>query len=547
MRNPPARRRSIASRSELGLSTENAEQQQPEVQHSQEVHRRRLQTDMVRGSLWTAVASLTTLPVTLLVNVVVARSLGADGLGRLGTFVAGYALVSALVNMGWSEATVQWLAAARARGKRADEVGLVRSCTGYHCLVEGPLLAVITLLVLWQSGPVPAVIAAAAIWLTQALGTSTVIMTATARNAFSARLALVINMAGLAATASVASTTHLPAGTWAAQVTVAAFAPLYAFVRLDPWLRRAMLRPRLTLRAPHGFFVYAVSACASGLVATLVWGRSELFVLRAHGLVAAAGVFVIITGLAGQITVPMDSLMGPLTPTAAGLVASEPSLARDAMRRALRVSALLGALTASVAVPATFLLLVPLYGKSFGTGRSALLALVLVSCLQSVAGPLTSFAFAMRSAPTVLRNNVVCLLVDAALAIGLVPLIGLWGAVLASVTSQTLNLILLARVVQVRMDVSLGNLAVCSRVFLPGAMSGSLAVSICALVPVPLPGQLALVVLGPAVLVMCLYCVPALRLTAGDGSAIVKSLPRWLGRAAARLMSRLYLVESIAR
>lgn len=538
---------------------DNSDPEEPDVKYGPEqpvdaaateefrvAHGRRLQKDMVKGSLWTAVQALVGLPMAFFVNLVVARSLGPDGLGRLATFVAGYALVGRLLNLGWGEATVQWLATARAEGRQDAEVEIVRDCAGYHTFFEGPILGTLTFLALWSSSVTSAVVAAAAVWLTQAAGTSTVIMTATARNAFAAKLALIVNTATQIATLSVVTTSALPAAIWAAQLAVAATAPVFALLRLEPWLRRAVLRPRLPRKPPHGFLLYAVSACASGLVSTLVYGRSELFVLRADGLVGAAGIFVIITGLASQITIPMDALMGPLTPTAVGLLAASPARAADALSRSLRVSALLGAMTASAAVPLTFVLLAPAYGDAYSEGRFGLVVLVLVSCLQSVAGPLGSFAFATRSAAAVLRTNLVCLVLDAAVAFTVIPVLGIWGAVLANATSQGLSLFLLARIVRTKMSFGGRLVMASSKVFPVGALVGGLDVGVCSILPPDLIWQIALAAGGPLLLILCLRHWEALRLTSGDAHAIANGLPARLGALGMSAMSRLSLVRPSA-
>lgn len=512
-----------------------------------DAHRRRLQGDLVRGSLWTAVTAVVGLPLTLIVNLVLARSLGADGLGQLGTLIAAYALVSLAVNLGWSDATVQWLAAARARGDRAIEVELVRSCVGYHCFIEGPVLAALTVAVLWRHGLGTALVAAGAILVIQAMGTSTVILTATARNALAARVALVVTMAGQVTTMSVATTTHDPFKTWSAQMVLATLGPAVAFIRLEPALRKAMLRPRFPPRAPSGFLGFALSACASGLVGSLVWGRSELFVLSGLGMAEEAGIFVVVTGLAAQITVPMDSLMGPLMPTAAGLVAAAPGLAVAALTRALRVSAMLGAFTVSGAAPLAVVVMVPLYGDDFADGQVVLAVLVAVSCLQSVSGPMLAFAFATRSAPALLRANLICLMVDAALALSLIPLVGLWGAVAASAVAQILSLVLLTRISRRSLGVSTRELVRSTRTFYIGAALGTAAALVCALPGLSVLARILLVGLGPVALMMVLRWRPVLRLTADDAASILRGMPDRLSHVAEPLMRHLQMIEADRR
>ena len=170
-----------------------------------------------------------------------------------------------------------------------------------------------------------------------------------------------------------------------------------------------------------------------------MYGRSEIFVLEAHRLKVAAGIFALATALAGQITVPMDSVMGPLLPTAAGLLAEAPARATEAAARTLRVTSVLASFTMAAAVPLVCVAIPLLYGSKYDQARVPFLVLGLVSCLGSVTVPLTMFILATRNAGSMLRVNLICLAVDAALAIGLVPLFGLWGAVTANAAAQLLS------------------------------------------------------------------------------------------------------------
>lgn len=502
---------------------------------------------MVRGSLWTAVVTILALPMTFVASVVVARSLSPEGLGRFATYVAVFAIVGAISNLGWSEATMQWLASATARGERPQSIALIRRCAGYHVVVAGPITALAAFLLLLPSGATVAVAAFVIVWVMFVLGTSTVILTATARNATAAQIALVATTATQLAVLSAALATESPSTTWVVQLGALCLGPAMAVVALAGWQRRALLRPKLSFRQPQGFFAYATSACAAGLVASIVFGRSEIFVLQANDLLAAAGVFTVVTGLASQITAPIDSLLAPLAPIAAGVVAVDGELARRSFARALRVSAFLGAAAACVIVPVGVMIIVPLYGDAFAAAPAPFLVLALVSCMQSVLGPVTAFAFATRSAPQILRVNLICLGADIALTVGLVPILGLWGAVIGNASAQITSLLLMSLVVSRRLDVPMKGLLRDAGVFGVGLVLGAAGGAAC------LAGEGAdlfwapvLALVGATAFVLVLRCIPHFKLREEDMAVIARGSSAAVVGRGIRLLRRAGIVRGPA-
>jgi O-antigen/teichoic acid export membrane protein len=484
----------------------------------------KVRRDLIRGSLWTVIATLINSPIGLAASVVVARSLGTRGLGRFGTYTAIFAVILAVTNLGWSEATMQWLASATARDDEEERFELIRRCTGFHIFVAGPVAAACTALLLRGSGPAAAAIGAVTVWLIQGFGTSTVVNTASARNAIAAQISLVAGSATQVALITAAVATHRAGTTWVVQLMFLLLGPLLAVMTLDPDERRAMRRPKLVLRAPNGFWTYAASACVGGLVATLVYGRSEVIVLRANHLLVAAGIFTVITGLAGQMTGALDSVLAPLTPIAAGLMAIDRSRAVRVFERSLRITSVLGAVATCVLVPAGILAVRLLYGSAFAGAAGPFAILALVSSLQTALGPLAAFAFATRSAAQVLRINIACLAVDATVAFSCVPLFGLWGAVIANAAAGGLSIVWMMRLVSARLDIGVREIVVPLRLFLVGLGFGLVE----SLVSVPLHGVKVLGIVGIVAVSLVLLRLllarfPSLGLTDDDAEIIVKA------------------------
>ena len=499
--------------------------------------------DMVRGSLWTLVANVTGVPLGFLVNLVVARALEPSGLGALATYAALASVAVTVINLGISQSTVQWIAEMRSRDIETERVHLIRNCVGYHAFVEGPAVAVILVFILRAANPWILVTGVLAILATQALGTSSVVLTATARNAAAAKLSMIAGLALQAATIVVALLTRSASTTYTAQLVAGVLGPALCLLVLRTEERRAFLHPLLFSRLPRGFLRYGLSACGASLVGTLVYGRSEIFVLQAHGLRVASGLFALATGLAGQITVPMDSAMGPLLPTAAGFLAAAPARTTEAAARALRVTSVLASLTLAAAVPFVFVAIPLLFGAKYEQARGPFVVLGIVSCLGSVAVPLSMFIFATRNAGSMLRINLACLAVDAALAIGLVPVLGLWGAVTANASAQLLSFGLLSFVAVKRVGIAADSaVEACLPLTLGFAAS---ALSLAAAEVVGLSGIGALVIsplIGTVAIALGLRFLPSLRISAAEGALVESSLHprlRLIFRALASALSLL--------
>ncbi|MGY1779778.1 lipopolysaccharide biosynthesis protein [Geodermatophilus sp. SYSU D01036] len=476
-------------------------------------------------------------------SIVVVHSLGPTEYARFAVYVAVFAVVLPALNGGISEATMQWLASMHATGDRSGVTELVRRCAGYHLLVQGPITALVTWFLLRDAALPFLFVAVGSNVAYAAVETSSVVLMGTARNALVARFGLVMNLASSVAVAGTATTQHTATATWAVQVAATTIGPLLAFLALPSHMRRAVLTPLLPWRFPVGFRTYAVSAYLSGLVGILVFGRSEIFVLELQDAVLPVALYAVATTVAGKITVLVDSVMGPIAPASAALVASAPHLAERALARALRTSALLGGASAALILPSATILLGPLFGETYEAAEGAFIALGLVSCVQSVASPLNAFAFATRSAPGILRINIICLAVDAALAFSLIPSFGLTGAVIANCGAQMLSLALTARLVARRTDSSLRMVARSSLPFVSGPIAAAVALAAGLSIPSPIGGVLVALAAGSTVLLLFLMTRPALRLEDEDAQAIETALPAVLRKVFSRMSTRLPLVR----
>ncbi len=175
-------------------------------------------------------------------------------------------------------------------------------------------------------------------------------------------------------------------------------------------------------------------------MSTLVFSRSEVVILEALGEHQALAVFALAFGLAQRITTPVDALLGPLIPALSALAVTHPDRLRAGFARALRFSMTGAALLGAVAVVGTVLAAPILFGPEYGGTGAAFAALAGVSLLQSVAQPYIAVAHALGRLAGLVRANLWALGVDLAVAIALIPWLGLWGAVAANAAGGLLAL-----------------------------------------------------------------------------------------------------------
>jgi O-antigen/teichoic acid export membrane protein len=482
--------------------------------------------DIIRGSFWTLVMAVVGVPASFAVNLLLARTLGPAGLGTFSTYIALAAVLSTVLNLGVAQATVQHLVERQSHEDVRRRNDLVRNCVGFHALIEGPVLAATIAVLLRRAEPLIWVGGSAAILITQILGTAAVLLTATLRNARAAQLALISNLVTQASVVAIAIMTRSPTDTFAVQLGGGGFAALICYLAIESDDRRLFYRPILFRRLPPGFFSFAVSACGSSLVAMLVYGRSEIFVLEATHRRVSAGLFALATGLASQITIPMDSVMGPLAPNAAALLSQSPDRAPETAERTVRLTSLLGAFTMCAAIPFVFTGVVTIFGFSFRDARVPFLLLGAISCAQSVQAPLSTLIYASRDPASVLRINVLCMAFDAALALTLIPVIGLWGAVIANAAAQAGSLTLLTRAAVRRFGISTSAIAAAGAPAMAGVVAGGAGVLVSLLAqPNPAIAFLAGPLTGLSGLVLALRASPTLRMSDSDATLIVQMAP----------------------
>ncbi len=389
---------------------------------------------------WTAVQGTVVLPLSFVVNILVARTLGPHGYGTLATYMAAYGLIVIVLNAGISDATIQWGASAFARGERAELITLARRCAGFHIMVEAPLAALAALVLLHGQSASTQAVGAAAVGITMVVGTTLVVLTAVSRTAPLAKVNLVVGVATQLAVVTAAVRSHSAGPTWVARLAVAAAIPLAAWALAPKDIRVATVKPLMPWHWPTGFVRLSSQTLIAGVAGGLVFSRCEIFILDAYGMAAGAGLYALAAGLAVQITSPVDAMLGPLTPAAASLVAASRDRVPGAVLRGIRLSGLATAPIVAAALPTIAILAPVIYGPKFEMSGDLFVSLGVVSCLQSVLHPMTAFLTAWRRPLLLLAVSCAALGVDLGFTVALIPSWGPTAAVVGNTAGQVISL-----------------------------------------------------------------------------------------------------------
>jgi O-antigen/teichoic acid export membrane protein len=441
-----------------------------------------LQRRAISGSTWTALHAFVSLPVAFVANAIVARTLGVSNYGHLAFLTAALALAYAFANFGVSNAVIQKGSRAEARGHRVEADDLLRRSVGFHTLIELPILAAVAL-VLTRNDPVwEAAALTAAVVLSCVLSGAALSITIENRTAAAARLAMVVNLALQGASVLAALLTASASAVWVVRTLVPTLGLGLTLWLLEPRRRTATLRPRLPSMLGAAFWRYSLLSWASGLVALLVYSRSEIFLLQVFNRTEALGLFALAFGLSQVITAPADAMLHALLPAIAGVLSAWPERALQAFERATRVSALVcGALAAAV-VPTLVFAVPVIYGPGFMASAWLFVPLALVSAFQSVNNPVVAFANARQRGGLMLKANAAGLIVDVAIAVALIPPFGAWGAVAANLAGQLVGLSVLVKTEPLAMGRGLAGTLLLYRPFVFGAVIGGVALGVGALV-----------------------------------------------------------------
>ena len=295
----------------------------------------------------------------------------------------------------------------------------------------------------------------------------------------------------------------------------------------------AIARPDTISRVNH---TASGEPTRSTTATTAAWVTSEA--ISAILAPAAVGIFALAFGLSSHVFAPAQAFLGPLIPAISGLREVDSGAVPAAFRKVMRVgSTVVGLLSAGVIAPLAAL--VPsLYGAEFSQAAPVVVALGISAGLVTCFNPVYAFVTSRLSGGSILKANIVALVLDLALAFALIPFIGVWGAVIANAAGALTTLTILLRLELRQLGLRVRDLLGDTLPVYVGAVVAAVAFFASEGLEVPaLARAIALGVLGTAAY---LGVVRLLRsgLTPTDAEVLSRGLPRFV-RPVGGLMVRL--------
>jgi O-antigen/teichoic acid export membrane protein len=495
-----------------------------------------LQHRAARGAMWTSLATLVTVPIAFLSNLVVTRRLGPANYGELALLALVLAWATAISHAGVGNSVIRWGAVAAAKGNDAGVKFMLEVSLAWHLFVQAPLLTIVVLALGWGHGPFVLAGLVVGVVAPCALGGAALAISIENRTAAGAKVALATVLGIQGAPALAALFTRDPFAVWAASLFGSAlFLPfnLFALPR-KRW--RDTLRIRFPRALPAGFWTYSLFTAAAALIRTIIGTDSEIYVLKLHHLILDVGYFALAFGIAAQVTAPVDGFLGPLLPAAVGLLAAAPQRAAQGFLRALRLSTVLAGLTMAALVPVLAYLIPVFYGPRFQHAAKLFVPLGIASCAVSMLNVVTAFVFARGRGRLIFVVTVVVLAVDGGLAFALVPVIGVWGAVIANIAATVVPVIVWLSYELSALSLTWRTTASVGTAWVVSALACAAALGIGHVMPgSALPKAISAGTVGTAAFILGLR-VSRSGLHAEDTAVVLRLLPNWLARMLAPIV-----------
>lgn len=395
--------------------------------------RRAVGEGLISGTAWTAIHVIVSVPIAFLVNVLVARSLGVVGYGRLAILTMVLAVATAAASSGVGAALMQFVTTAAESGRRREVSRLVSGAQGYNLLLAAPVVAIVVAVVVDVPWPFLVLAVVFGIFGPALLQVGPVLLASAHRSDRAAQLAMVSN-AFIQLAVVVTVLIHPSAGSvWAARVAATGTLMVLPFLALSRSLRRAALRPAPPWSLPRPFWVFAVPTGVATLLSQLATDRVQVFFLEWLGDSVSVGLFALAFGLAIHILAPVQAAVGPLLPAFAALRERGADRARDGLLRVTHVAAVVTGSVLSLGVPILAGLIPWIYGDEYVASSDYF---VLMACAAGVvvvgSGSFASLMARLRGA-SYLYINAAALAVMAGMALATIPGWGAWGAVASMV------------------------------------------------------------------------------------------------------------------
>ncbi len=408
------------------------------------IGRGEIQSRAASGIAWTMIHAVATIPLAFVANLIIARTLQSEGYGELAFLTTVMTIASAVVQFGVSDAVMQYGAAAHARRDARSVRFLLSASQGFRFLVTIPVL-VAAVVVIGRDAPGWLLVVAITfgVVIPNAVGGSGIALSIENKTGPMARIALLGNVATQVFAVLAVLVAQSADAVWATRLAAACIPFVLYLLPLSASYRWSVVRPVFPRGFPRGFWRFALPAWGSALIGLLVTMRTEVVLLTWFSSAADVGIYALAVGVSAYVFAPAGALTGPLLPALAALRAVDEVAMGRAFDRTIRVSSVISGGLAAFGLPVLGALLPILYGTSFASAVLPMLVLGVVGSVSAMAAPVVAFTLARLSSSLLLAINITALVVNVGAAFALIPIAGVWGAVIANSLGVIVRLVLI--------------------------------------------------------------------------------------------------------
>lgn len=408
--------------------------------------------------MWTGIHTAVSLPLAFFVNVLIARTLGAEGYGRLAYLTTLITIATVIAGLGVGTALIQFGAKEHAAGQRLTVQRYLSGAQGFRMLVMGPLVALTVVSIIRVDAWLLSLALIFGVGMPAFLGTGKDTLTIENRTDRSAQITMVGNIVTQVVVVAAVLVLGTADSVWAARVVVSGLMMGLPLAFIAKEYRLAVLKPRGPWMLPRKFWRFALPTGIASMVGALTSNRIEVVFLDWFADPVAMGLFGLAFGLAGHVYAPAQALIGPLVPAISGLSQVDRQSVRQAFLRTTRVSSTIGGLLVASVLPPLAVLVPTIYGRDFEAASDHVVALGLAAAITLVGSPHKAFLLARLGGARVLWISITVLVCNILLAILLIPAFGTWGATITCAAAMLVRVALITSGEARSLEVSPGHL-----------------------------------------------------------------------------------------
>lgn len=390
------------------------------------------------SAVWVALSTASVIPILTVTTIVLARVLGAAGIGSLALYTFVSALACGVIDLGIGNSILRKGMLAAGTGDPDDVLRQARAGTTWS-IIQIPAIVIVGFFLLPRLDSF--VVYTVGMLLAYLFIGPSHFLVMTSRLKIASQMRAISTALASAASIGVAVMTHRPDLVFAVGVVGTNLMTVAQGLGVPSRMRGRVLLPG-PIRLERADVWFGLGVLLNGQLSSLVFTQSEIALFRPSQLIPR-GRYSASQTIAARSTLLLDALLSPIT---SGLTSAF-GRGEEALTRAFQLCSdaivLLYLLTCPIGFMAVSVLSEPVFGHTFhGIALPALL-LTAASLIQSASAPVVALCAARRTIRPLLVTSGASALIDLGLAAVLVPAFGTRGAVAAALAGQASFFVLL--------------------------------------------------------------------------------------------------------